>query len=105
MNDPKLQADHALAILDGLADKWAEETNLTATIKNAVSPMNLNSNAPPDVRGRFKERMEQQIYAIARQAFIEGMYRAVTGLQDERKEMVRLGIDLDHVSHTDKVEK
>jgi hypothetical protein len=36
--------------------------------------------------------MEQQVYAIARQAFIEGAYRAITGLQDEKAEMKRLGI-------------
>lgn len=87
--------DHALAILDGLTDKWAAEVNLTAMIKNAVSPMGLNRNAPDDVRAKFKERMEQQIDAIARQAFIEGAYRAITGLQDEKAEMKRLGIEDD----------
>jgi hypothetical protein len=92
-DEARAGADHAMAILDGLTDKWAEEVNLTAMIKNAVSPMNLNSNAPADVRERFKERMEQQVYAIARQAFIEGAYRAITGLQDEKAEMKRLGIN------------
>lgn len=81
------QANHALAILDALADQWAEEVNLTAMIKNAVSPMGLTRNAPDDVRERFAARMEAQIDAIARQAFQEGAYRALTGLQDERERL------------------
>jgi hypothetical protein len=60
-DEARAGADHAMAILDGLTDKWAEEVNLTAMIKNAVSPMNLNSNAPADVRERFKERMASNV--------------------------------------------
>lgn len=85
--EAKAKADYGLAVLDALADKWAAEVDLTSTIKNAVSPMRLNRNAPDDVREDFTHRMEVQIDAIARQAFIEGAYRAITGLQDERKEM------------------
>ncbi len=81
------KADQATAILDGLCDKWAAEVDLTSMIKNAVSPMRLNRNAPDDVREDFTHRMEVQIDAIARQAFIEGSYRAITGLQDEREAM------------------
>lgn len=84
------KADHHLAILDAEADTWAAEVNLTAMIKNAVSPMGLNRNAPDDVRAKFQHRMEVQIDAIARQAFIEGTYRAITGLQDERAAMAKL---------------
>src|SRR5258705_9264383 len=88
----KAQADHGMAILDGLTDKWVEEVNLTSMIKHAVSPMGLNRNAPKSVREKFTHRMEVQIDAIVRQAFQEGAYRAITGLQDERAEMLRQGI-------------
>lgn len=70
--------------LEALADKWAAEVNLTTMIKNAVSPQ-------WDLIGMHRTaRMEVQIDAIVRQAFIEGAYRAITGLQDERAEMARL---------------
>lgn len=88
----RVKADHGMAILDALADKWAAEVDLTSMIKNATSPMELNRNAPDDVRQKFRLRMEAQIDAIARQSFIEGSYRAITGLQDERAEMKRRGI-------------
>lgn len=71
------KAELALALLDGQADQWAEEVNLTSMIKNATSPMDLNRNAPQSVRDRFRLRMEAQIDAIARQAFIEGAMRAL----------------------------
>lgn len=88
----KAKADHGLAILDALADKWAEECNITAMIKNIVSPMRLNRNAPAGVREDFIHRMEVQMDAIIRQAFQEGAYRAIAGLQDEKAEMKRLGV-------------
>lgn len=88
----RVSADHGMAVLDALADKWAAEVDLTSMIKNATSPMDLNAKAPDDVRQKFRLRMEAQIDAIARQSFIEGAYRAITGLQDERKEMKRRGI-------------
>lgn len=91
---PKGQADHALTILDSMADKWSEEINLPDVVGNAVSPMRLNRNAPKAVRDAFTDRMKKQITAIARQAFIEGAYRAITGVQDERAEMKRQGIPL-----------
>lgn len=68
-------ADVSLTVLDALADRWAAEVNLTAMIKNAVSPMRLNRNAPDDVRQKFTARMEAQIDAIVRQAFIEAIIR------------------------------
>ncbi len=40
--------DLSLAGLDAIADQWAEEINLTAMIKNMVSPMRLTRNAPND---------------------------------------------------------
>lgn len=92
---PTGKADHALVILDSFADKWAEDVNLPEIINNAVSPMRLNRNAPKAVREQFTERMKKQITAIARQAFIEGAYRAITNLQDERAEMKRRGINPD----------
>ena len=72
----------AMSVLDALADKWAEEVNLTSMIKAATSPMTLNRSAPDEVRNHFRLRMEAQIDAIVRQAFIEGSYRAVCGMQD-----------------------
>lgn len=80
--DAKATADMQLDVLDGMADVWAEEVNLTSMIKNATSPMDLNKSAPPEVRQRFRDRMEAQIDAIARQAFIEGAHRAVCMVQD-----------------------
>lgn len=78
------QADLGMAILDGEADAWAEEVNLTAMIKNATSPMKLNRNAPQNVRDDFHHRMEVQIYAIVRQTYIEAAFRTICKLQDER---------------------
>jgi hypothetical protein len=69
--------------LDGQADQWAEEVNLTSMIKNATSPMELNRNAPDSVRHRFRLRMEAQIDAIVRQAFIEGSLRALSPTQND----------------------
>jgi hypothetical protein len=86
----RMQADDAMSIMEGLADKWSAEVDLPSIIKNAVSPARLSRNAPDDVRERFIGRMEAQIDAIVRQAFIEGSYRAITGLQDERKAMAKL---------------
>lgn len=98
-DDVQAKADHGLAILDAIADAWAAEVNLTAMIKNAVSPMRLNRNAPDDVRERFTARMEAQIDAIARQAFQEGAYRAITGLQDESAAMAKLDQGPQHDEH------
>ena len=77
------KVDHGMAILDSLADQWAEEVDLTSMIKNAVSPMRLNRNAPKKVRDEFTARMERQIYAIVRQTYIEASYRTLCQLQDE----------------------
>jgi hypothetical protein len=80
--DPEL--DMSLAKLDALADVWAEEVNLTAMIKNVVSPMRLNRNAPKEVREKFTARMEAQIDAIMRQAFIEGAVRVLPDDEEPR---------------------
>jgi hypothetical protein len=93
----RAQVDYALATLDGLADKWAEDVNLTSMIKHATSPMDLVSHVPADVRTRFRLRMEALIDEIVRQAFREGVYRAITGLQDEREAMEAAGIDVEEV--------
>lgn len=76
---PHLRADISLAKLDAITDQWHEECSITAMIKNACSPMNLTKNAPPEIRAKFKARMEAQIDAIVRQAFLEGMVRAIDG--------------------------
>lgn len=86
-SEARAKADYSLAVLDGIADKWAEDINLTAMIKNATSPMNLNNAVPRDIKAKFKNRMEANIDAIVRQAFIEGACHALCGLQDERKAM------------------
>lgn len=78
----EISTDRAIDILDGLADKWAVDVDLHSMIVNLTSPMGLNSTSPPDVRERFRLRMEAGIDAIVRQAFVEGAYRMVTGLQD-----------------------
>src|SRR5438128_1525490 len=92
-DEAKAGADHALAILDALADKWVEEIRLVDSIKHISHvTRDLRQDAPKEVREHFIGRQEAQIYAIARQAFIEGAYRAITGLQDEKAEMKRLGI-------------
>lgn len=74
----KLQLD----ALDRMADAWADEVKLDEMVSNAASPMQLNPGAPADVRVKFKERMEKQMNAIARQAFVEGAHRAVCMVQD-----------------------
>lgn len=77
-DDPRMyddKTDRALTRLEAQADTWAVECNLPGMIKNIVSPMRLNRNAPDDVREHFTGRMESQIDAIIRQAFIEGAYR------------------------------
>lgn len=74
----KLQLD----ALDKMADAWADEARLSEMIRNASSPMALNRNAPLDVRAKFRARMEKQMNAIARQAFVEGAHRAVCMVQD-----------------------
>ena len=63
-------------------------------IKNVTSPMNLNRNAPADVREKFKARMEAQISAIVLQAFVEGALLGVDLVNDELKTMRASGIDL-----------
>lgn len=78
----KLQLD----ALDKMADAWADEVRLADMIKNASSPMGLNRNAPDDVRKKFRARMEKQMDAIARQAFVEGAHRAVCMVQDAYKQ-------------------
>lgn len=80
--DPGMKAEMQLHILDGMADVWAEEVDLVSMIKAATSPMDLNKNVPPDVKEKFRLRMEAQIDAIARQSFLEGAHRAICMVQD-----------------------
>lgn len=75
-------SDRAMDQLDALADAWAIEVELPQLIKAATSPMDLKPHAPADVRQRFRNRMEAQIDAIVRQAFLEAYMRA----GDSRKE-------------------
>lgn len=78
----KAKAEMQLHVLDGMSDVWAEEVNLTALIKAATCPMDLNKNVPDHIRYNFRMRMEAQIDAIVRQAFVEAASRAVDMVQD-----------------------
>lgn len=69
-------SERAMDRLDAMADAWAVEIDLPALIKAATSPMDLKPSAPPQVRDRFRGRMEAQIDAIIRQAFIEAYMQA-----------------------------
>lgn len=89
------KADYCLSLLEGMADKWSADVDLPSMVRAACSPMDLNSRAPKAVKQRFKSRMEAQIDAIVRQAFIEGAYRAITGLNDERRALERIGLSPD----------
>lgn len=83
--DAQQKADLGLDVLDALADKWAVDVDLTSMIKNVTCPMDLNKNAPENVREHFRGRMESQIYAIVRQAWVEGALRGVDLVNDELK--------------------
>ncbi len=67
--------ERAMDQLDALADAWAVEVNLPSLIKAATSPMGLNNAVPANIKARFRDRMEAQIDAIVRQAFIEAYMR------------------------------
>lgn len=84
---PETRAAMRMDVLEAMADAWAEETDLTSMVTNASSPMLLNRNAPDDVRLRFHERMNSQIFAIAQQAFIEGACRGVELVNEELRKM------------------
>lgn len=75
-------AERAWDALDAIADKWAEEINLTAWIKNIVQVARLNKSAPDDVRETFIHRQESLIDAFVRQAFSEGFYRGSEGRKE-----------------------
>ena len=92
--DAKQKAEIGIDVLDGLADKWAIDVDLTSMIKNATSPMNLNGSAPDHVREKFRARMESQINAVVLQAFVEGALRGVDLVNEDLKSMRAAGIDL-----------
>lgn len=79
------EADMSLAAIEGHADAWAERINLNAMIENALSPMRLTRNAPDAVRAQFTKRMKEQIDAIVRQAFIEGVVNAMDGFAPDEE--------------------
>ena len=72
-------ADMSLAAIEAKADVWAEGINLNGMLENVISPMRLNRDAPDDVRESFIKRMREQMDAIVRQAFIEGVVNAMNG--------------------------
>jgi len=75
-SEEKAEADISLAFLEAQADVYAEKLGLPQLIKDLTSPMNLDKNAPDEVRKQFRARMESQIYAMFLQSFIEGAVRA-----------------------------
>lgn len=81
---PEQQAavDRVMDQLDALADAWAAEIELPKLIKAVTCPMDLRPSAPADVKQRFRNRMEAQIDAIVRQAYVEAYMAA----GDARKE-------------------
>lgn len=83
----KAKADYGMDVLEAHAGQWAVEIDLTSMIKNIVSPMRLSRRAPNDVREKLTHRMEVQIDAIIRQAYVEGAFRTICKMQDERREM------------------
>jgi hypothetical protein len=94
-------SERAMDRLDSLADAWAIEIGLPQLIKAATSPMGLRASAPEAVRTHFRGRMESQIDAIVRQAFIEAYMRAgdsrkeydeiqMSKIRDERDELQQL---------------
>jgi hypothetical protein len=78
--DEETKAGHAIDALDALADQWALEINLPFMVKAMASPMKLNNTCPADVKLGFQNRMEAQIDAMIRQAFVEGMLRGIDGV-------------------------
>ncbi len=81
--DAQQKAEIGIDVLDGLADKWAIDVDLTSMIKNATSPMNLSRSAPDHVREKFRARMEAQINAVVLQAFVEGALRGVALVNED----------------------
>ena len=69
------KAEQAIDWIDAKADEWAASFDLPAMVKNITHPMTLSASAPPHDRQRFRDRMEQSIDAIIRQAFVEGFLR------------------------------
>jgi hypothetical protein len=67
-------ANRAWDALEAMADQWSEKVNLNGMTENIVSPMKLSKSAPDDVREGFAKRMREQIDAIVRQAYAEGLY-------------------------------
>lgn len=80
LTDPSV--DRSLTGLEALSDQWAVEVKLPDMVRAVVSPMRLNKNVPDDIRESFIHRMERQIDALIKQAWIEGAYRGCTGAFD-----------------------
>jgi hypothetical protein len=69
-------SERAMDRLDALADEWAVEVDLPTLIKAATCPMDLKPTVPAAIRQKFRGRMEAQLDAIVRQAFIEAYMAA-----------------------------
>lgn len=88
MSDKQLmeQAYRGFALLDAKADAWAEEVSLTTLISETISPLLLNND-------EMRNRVEERIYSLVRQAFQEGALAGVAGLDNERDRLRALGLD------------
>lgn len=83
MGDAEDRAERAMQGMEAQADMWAEEVRLVDMVKNATSPARLNPAVPADVRRKMCDRMEAQVDALVRQAFLEGFLRGGLRAMDE----------------------
>jgi hypothetical protein len=75
--------ERAMDGLEAQADIWADEVDLVLIVKNLGKvARGLNDRMPKDVREGFINRLEAQIDAITRQAYLEGFMRGGDSRKD-----------------------
>jgi hypothetical protein len=94
----QIAVDREMDILDAFADKWAQDCDLLGMIKNISHVINLNKNSPENIRQKFRLRMEAQIDAIIRLAFVEGAYRAITELENQQIAVLKVSAQAERAS-------
>lgn len=89
MSDKKLmeQAYKGFALLDAKADAWADEISLSTLISDAISPLLHNNDE------LLRNRVEERVYSLVRQAFQEGALAGVADLENEQDRLRALGLD------------
>jgi hypothetical protein len=76
-------AGRAIDGLEAQADIWADEINLVVAVKHlGAAARGLSDRMPKDVREGFINRLEAQVDALARQAYLEGFYRGGESRKD-----------------------